>query len=498
MTLRKIKNISEPDGMNEQQKLAWQFAKEMARQVIHDPSGKTSRRKSKSYTVYTRESIEGYLEAPMSNEKNLRDASVFMYQTDSRYRNLIQYYANLPCWLYTINAVNYNPDKIKIDAFKKQYLKMCNIAESVGVAKTMREVVTVALREGAFYGAIWGGLDGSAFVLQKLNPDYCAIQSVVDGGTFQFTYDVSKIQSQDLETYYPPQFGQMYRDYQSTGNQYQIVPQEISFCVKADPSIPDCSIPVFSSLLPSLYAIKNIEALSETASELSNYKLIAGKIPVDDEGIPTIEYNTVMQYYNHLIGNVGERVGVAFTPFELKDYSFEQSGNTSQVNTVARANENFFSAAGTSALLHGATNSTSGTTKLSINVDESFSFGLMLQCEKVVNNLLKTISGTQKFKLNFLPVSVFNRSDMIEKYKSALNYGMAKTQYLVALGVSQTDIANQLYIEKDVLDIDNLLIPLKTASTQSSNVSLGRPEESDTELGDEGEKTRDNDANSNR
>ena len=478
--------------------MALAFAKNLARQTIHDPSGKKSRRANKTYSNYTKEDIEGYLESPTSNEANLRNASIFLYQTNGRYRNLLQYYANLPCWIYVVSAVNYNPSKVKTDNFKKQYYRACNIIESAGIIKTMREITLVSLREGVFYGVIWGG-DGNSFIVQKLNPDHCTIVSLTDGGVFQFVYDMSKIKKTDLETYYPPAFQDMWKEYEATNNQYQLVPPEISVCVKSDTTIPEYSIPPFSSVLPQLYTIKNLEALSETSSELSNYKMLSGIVPVDEDGVPKMDFNTVMQYYNQISGNMGERVGLALSPFKLESHDFEKSGAASQVDMVARSTDNFFASAGTSATLHGASNNTSGLVKMSVKVDESYAFGFMYQCEKVINRFLKTLSGTQKFKITFLPISIFNREEMISKYKESLNYGMSKLQYLAALGIPQHDILNLNYIENEIIDIDNIFTPLKTASTQSADdAAAGRPSVDDTDLGESGEATRGNDSNDNR
>lgn len=496
---KRVKAVVAPrkDDIDERKKLAAQFAKAIAQQVIHDPSGKTSRRTSRTFSTYERATIEQWLESPTSNEKNLRNASIFLYQTNTRYSNLLHYYAEVPCWLYTVTPVNYNPEKVKKEAFKKQYQKTCNIIESMNLQKAMQEVVVVALREGAYYGAIWGG-DGNSFILQKLNPDNCYITSISDGGVFQFAYDMSKIKAEDLPTYYPPAFTTMYNEYQKSGNQYQPVPPEVGFCVKGDPSIVEYSLPNFSALLPSLYSIKNVEDLTETASELSNYKLISALLPTDENGIPTMDYKTAMQYYSHIAGNVGERVGVAISPFKLTSYNFEQSGTTSQVDNVARANENFFAAAGTSALLHGASNSTSGVTKLSIKVDEAIAFGLMNQCGAAINRFLKTQSGTIKFKVNFLPVSIFNKEEMINSYKGAMNYGVGILQYAACVGIPQHDLLGQSYIEDEVLDLGNVFKPMQTASTQSSSDDAkgGRPEIKD--ISDEGEETRDGDTNDNK
>lgn len=475
------------------------FARSLAQQKIHDPDGKTSRRVSRTYTSYTRDNIENFLESPTASEKELRNASTFLYQTQSRYRNLLHYFACVPKWYYTITPVNFNPDRVKKETYRKQYQKTCNIIESMGLIRSMREAALVALREGAYYGVIWGG-DGNSFIMQKLNPDYCQIVSITDGNVFQFAYDMSKIKKEDLSTYFPPQFADMYRAYEAGGSQYQVVPPSVGFCIKGDPSIPEYSIPPFSAVLPSLYSIKNIEDLTETAAELSNYKLIAGVLPVDAEGVPLIDYNTAMQYYSHIAGNVGDRVGVAISPFELKSYNFEQSGTTAQIDQVAKANANFFASAGTSALLHGATNTTSGVTKLAIKVDESFSFGIMNQCGAAINRFLKTLTGTVKFKVNFLPVSIFNESEMIDQYKSAMNYGMGKLQYAACIGIQQTDLMGQAFVENELIGFDDMFSPMRTAATRSANEAegVGRPESGDEDLSDEGEATRDATANDNR
>lgn len=497
------------EGMTDREKLAWEYATAFAKaadaqrsQVINDPDGKTSRRTSRTYSAPTKEQIDDYLKTPSSNEKNLRNASVYLYQINTRYRNLLNYYANLPCWSYVITPLNYNgaPNKSKRESFKKQYLKVCNILESMSLEKLMREVVVSALREGAYYGVIWGG-DGDNFILQKLDPDYCTICSITDGGVFQFKYDMSKIKETDVDTYYPPAFKEMYNKYKSTGDKYQAVPLEIAVCFKADPSIIDYSIPVFSGVMPTLFQIENVKALSTAASEIANYKLIAGKIPVDDEGVPLIDYPTVMQYYNHIANNVGDRVGVALTPFDMKDFNFDRSGATAQIDEVSRANDNFFAEAGTSALLHGATNDTSGVTKLAIKVDEAYAFGLMYQAENIVNKFLKRLSGKIKFKIHFLEVSQFNREDKIGEYRNAMNYGIGKLEYLALMGIHQFDILGENYIEQDLLGLDDLYTPMKTASTQSADSadnSGGRPRLDDSKISDEGEETRDNDEDANR
>ena len=121
----------------------------------------------------------------------------------------------------------------------------------------------------------------------------------------------------------------------------------------------------------------------------------------------------------------------------------------------------------------------------------------MYQCGAIINRFLKSLSGTVKFKVNFLPVSIYNKEEMIDQYKSAMNFGMGKLQYAACIGISQPDLLGQAYIENEILELDSVFIPMQTASTQSSDgAGAGRPQSDD--ISDEGEETRDSDANDNK
>jgi len=474
--------------------LARKFAKELARQTISDPNVSNSRTSTR-YSLYSRDNILTWLQSPTQYEKNLRDASNYMYIYSMQYRRLINDYADMLKWAYVISPLNFNSAKVNKESFKKQYIKVSNTLELMNIPDEMRKIVCVALRDGAYFGVRW--LDSTSSFIQKLNPDNCQITHISDGA-YLFSFNMSKLDESKL-VYYPPQFESMWRDYQSSGLSWQPVPADIAVCLKADPSVPDYSIPIFAATMPKLYTIANAESLQETASELSNYKMITGMIPLDDEGTPKLDYNLSMDYYKHLANAVGENVGVAVTPFELKSFNFEQSAGVADVDNIMRSIQHFWTSAGTSALLHGAPNNTAGVVKLAIKNDESLMFSMMKQCERLINRYLKTqMSGTYKFKITFLPITEFNYDEQLSRYKEAINYGIGKSYYLAALGIPQYDVEGLDFIEDEVLNIDELLTPLRSSSTMSGESEEGRPEMDETDLGDSGASTRDNDTNANR
>ena len=469
------------------------FAKALMRQLTYNPQNASSK-KSRSYSVYTKENILKWLQSPTSssNEKSLRDASNYMYLSSMHYNRLLNYYAGLYTGAYVISPLGFNGEAVK-DNFVKQYRKVSKAIELMNIPTILREEILIALRDGAFYGVLLS--DNNSAFIQQLDPDYCRITSICDG-SFLYKVDMTKIASK-LE-YYPAEFSQMYAEYVRTGDQWQEVPVDISVCIKADSTLVDYTIPPFAAVMPSLYTIANTEALQETATELKNYKMLSGKVPLDDKGNQLIPDDVVQKYYAHIANALGENVGLALSPFEFETFSFENKSGVADVDDLSNAVANFWSTAGTSGLLHGRENNTSGVAKLAIKNDETYVLGMVQQVEKVINRYLKVgFSGTTKFKITILPITVFNKEEHLKYYKESVAFGIGKSQYAAALGIPQCDIEGLSYLESEVIPFDNLR-PLKTSYTSGGSDDGGRPKSSDNDLGDAGEETRDDDTNANR
>ena len=62
-------------------------------------------------------------------------------------------------------------------------------------------------------------------------------------------------------------------------------------------------------------------------------------------------------------------------------------------------------------------------------------------------------------------------------------------------GFSELDTLALNFLEKDVLKLNEKFIPLQTASTQSGDSEGGATTKSSTQIGDEGDKTRDQEKN---
>lgn len=443
-----------------------------------------------SFSTVSKTQLLNYLKAPKNNEKSIRNASIMMYHGSSHYKRLISYYALMPTWAYIIRPTGFDVDKLKDKTFKASYHKAAVKIDSMNLKHEMQKVLTIGLREGVFYGAIWETND--SFFIQRINPDICQLTSIVDG-TWLYSVDMSKIKETDLPLY-PAEFTTMYSTYKSTGVKWQEVPPKITFCFKADETTISHSLPPWSSSMPLILDIEGYKALQETAGEISNYKLLNMEIPLDSNNAPKFSFELARQYYDLMCSVLPPFVGAVMSPMKVTDFNFDNSGSLRETDIVSRAERQFWQNSGSSSLLFGdAANTTAGALKLSIKADEELVFGWVNQCERIVNRLLKTISGTQKFKITFLPVTIFNLAEMVDLYKNAASLGIpTKSAYASTLGVNTIDIPGVDYIEREVLGMDKLVPLISSYNSGASDNDSGRPEVDDENLSESGIASREN------
>ena len=309
----------------------------------------TSTKVNPTYQRYTKENLLSYMQAPATNEKYLRNASIYMYDASSQYRRLIQYYALLLKWEYIIAPLDFDQTKVKEESFRKQYLKVASALEVKNLRHELQKASMIALRDGVLYGVVWSA--SNSFYIQRINPDYCSLTSINDG-TWMYSVDMSQIQESKL-ILYPPEFTTMYHNYQRTGQKWQEVPESISFCLKADETTPNYSIPPWCSTLPMLYDLETYKASQETATKIANYKMLAMKIDLNSDGAPTVDWPLAEKYYQQLCNVLPPYVGATISPMKIEGFDFDKNAGTSDVDTVSRAEKQFWFDTGTSSLLHG-------------------------------------------------------------------------------------------------------------------------------------------------
>lgn len=432
-----------------------------------------------TYTKYTKDQLVTYLGNPASYEKQLRKMSKYLFNISNYYRRLIQYFANMPTFSYTISPYGLDRSKtVNANKLKKAYYSSVTAVELMNLPHEATKMFTIAFRDDVYYGYEWETNNSVAF--QNLDADYCKISSIEDG-VYNFAFDFSYFDSnQDKLPNYPPEFQTMYNTYKTNTQLYkwQELDSTKSICIKVNEHdyIP---IPPFVSLFSALADIEDYRAISKNASETNNYKALAMEIPLGDKGEFLIDYNDAKEFYDMMTNVLPPNIGAILTPMKLTDWNFEKSGVNSDTNEVAKAEATFFTTAGVNKILFGGGEDPSATTLNLCTVnDQMIVFAVMRQLERWVNRKLKSVSSSYKFRINFLPVTHYNIAEMHERYLKDATYGMpTRTAALATAGYAGTDYENMTYLENEILGLGNNEIPLKSSNTQSGSAGDegGRP-----------------------
>lgn len=463
------------------------------RNLLRDILRGTNDRSSITYTTYSLDDIMSYLRSPEGNEATLRKISRQLYHSSTHYRRMINYYAFMPLWYYTVSPLNYDPARTNTKNFRKAYQKAMKYLENANLPHEMLKVFLYGLIDGIFYGVIWQS--NNSFFIQHIDPDICRLSAIEDG-RYCFAVDFSKIRENQLYLY-PPEFTTFYQEFRATGQKEFEIPSHLSFVYKPDEtSMFPC--PPFISLAPDVLELQNTRDLLGTATELDNYKLLQMIVETRD-GQPSMPMELNTMFLEHIQKAVPPGIGVAMSPGKLQEITFDRSKPTNNSQELSTAISNFWYNSGTMGALFGNPDiTTSSAIRIAVKVDEEYVFGCMAQLERIINALLKQLSGSIKFKIHFIQCTIFSRDDVAEAFKTAATLGVpgSKMAYAATIGVPQSDLEGMAFIENNMMDVENSWIPLKTSYTQSSD-EAGRPAETG-DVSESTERGRDNDSNANK
>lgn len=452
-----------------------------------------------TYSKYSKEQVVTYIANPVTYEKQLRDMSRYLFNISCQYRRLIQYFANMLTYAYILYPLNLDSKDVDEDKFYKQYLKAKESVDVMNIRHEFAKILNVAFTEDVFYGYI--NETSGNFMIQQLNPEYCKIDSVVDG-VYSFSWNSSYFNGKEaLLAFYDPEFTTAYNAYkEDSAKRWAELDPKRSICIKINETNLT-PIPPFVSLFSALADIEDYRAITKNASEISNYKALSLKMPVDSDGNLQLPKSLCIEFYNALLDVLPENIGAFLTPMEVSDWSFEKSGGLSDTDLVAKAEDAFFRSSGTNGLLFGSgSDPTSSALQMSIKSDEEICFRVLRQLERWVNGRLKSISGNVKFQINFLDVTIFNRQEMNDMYMKLGQYGMPVRMAIAATADFTPGMTEGMsYLENVLLKLSDNEIPLKSSNVQSGD-EAGRPtnKSKGKALTDSGEKTKENDSNENR
>lgn len=452
-----------------------------------------------TFYKYTKDQISTYLTNPYSYQKNLRNATIYLYAASSHFRRLIQYFVGLSDLSYVVSPYKIDTSAAKASTIGKQYRRTLNTLSAMDIKNQFPKILTVCLREDTFFGTMW--ITNDNITIQQLPSDYCEI-AVIEGNVLNVSFDFSYFDSNnEYLDLYPQEFQKKYNLYLNdrTGMKWQELDSPNSFAVKCNNDILTYSVPPFAGIFREIYDLEDYRSLKMTKTELENYAMLVMRLGINKDGEWEMDLDKAKDFYSNLDNVLPEEVGAVLSPMAIDKISFEKS-NTGDTDTIAAAEQNLFTAAGVSTLLFNNDKASSNALLLSIKADQALTYGIVKSIEGVVNRFIQSYSYGKNFKVTFLDVSPYNRKEMGDQYLKAAQYGFPTLSYYCASqGLSQADMDCMSFLENDILDLKGRFIPLQSSSTMGANTAdsagdgtgdAGRPTKDMGDLTDSGESSQ--------
>lgn len=462
---------------------------------------KANKETSRSYTRYTKEKLQQYIQNPQSNVNNIRAVSEWLYRVSMPYRKLIEYYSSM--LLYNYQLVPREDFQAAGADFLATYTEAVRGVQRIDFKAEMPQVIATALRDGAYFGFIYDNGDDECFFYQ-LEAKYCKVTQV-DNGVYGFDFDASFFDQGNNSIYleeWDSVFSTGYNAYKSNGQDYKWfqIPMESSICIICgnDPLLP---LPYLLPLFVSLIDLLDYENLIKAKTELEASVLLLQKIPLlsgtKEVNDFAVDLELVQMMDNLLSEAAPSLAATAYSPCDLEVVSFKNN-DTSDTDIFANSLSNLMSKVGVSEMLFNSDKGGSVGLKHSIEVDETVAFDFLTKIERWAQMYIKT-NIDENYIIKFHRYTYFTQEDYVNLRKDAAALGVpVKMELATSLGYTPYEVVQNTGFE-NALGLDQLWKPLSSSYTSNvaatSDANGGAEEKNLDDLSEEGLATREGDKN---
>lgn len=490
------KSVKEIEDFARQERLKKKFAEAKAAAAgigLRD----LTKNETRTYTVFSKETLRRYLQNPFSNQANLRNLSKFLYRYSQNYRRILNYNASMidlnsrsVIPLIDITGTN-NPSAV-LSTYYNTLIEL----DKMNMQKEIYKCALIAWREDTFYGITFE--DDEGFFILPLDGEYCKVSSSNYDGTLNFAFDFSYFRGKEyLLEFYGDPFTSMYNSYQSdsTNMRWQEIPVERSICLKINMDDLTMDLPPYVGIFEELIDLIDLRSIQAVKDELSIYKILVAQLDTlqgtDEPDDFSVDLDTAIEFYERMLEKLPEGVAAVLSPMKVEPVSFKDD-QTEDVNRIEEATKNLFNNSGGAQILNSST--ISGTTAFTASTrnDANFALSALLpQIEAWVNRYLTYAIG-EHAKVKYLPVTPLTKEEFKKQILEDATYGMPNRLMINSLnGLSELETLSLKYLEQDCLGLDEELVPLQSSHTQTGDKEGGGQTKDETEISDEGEASRD-------
>ena len=423
----------------------------------------------------------------------LRNISNFYYNVNGIYERTCNYFAFLYRYDWFIDPNAYGTDDVNTEKMLKEFAKVLDYLDETNVRRLCGEIALAVIRDGAYYGYIVPS--NEALILQQLPIGYCRSRYSVRGRpTVEFNmkfFDRFADPNYRMRVLklFPDEFAKGYVLYKqgklqpdfsgdNSGSWYLLDPNSaIKF------NFNGSDVPMFVNAIPALIDLDAAQDLDRRKQMQKLLKIIVQKLPMDKNGDLIFDVDEARDIHNNAVEMLRRAVGVdvltTFADIDSVDMSDKNTAtSTDDLEKVERA---VFNSLGISQNLFN-TNGNLSLEKSVLN-DEATVRSLILQLGDFFDEVIKQRFGkNKKYKFNFymLETTQYNYRELSKLYKEQTQLGFSQMLPQIALGHSQSFILNTAYFEKEILKLQEVMIPPLMSSTLSGEDILGKKDQGTT------------------
>lgn len=502
----------------------------------------------------TQDMLDIAMREPKSHEIQLQEFSQSFEQTSMIYKKLISYLANMLSFDFTYTS-NAEPEDYDTLAYRKDYSLFENFFYKFDYKKELRIVIKEMLRNDAYFGCLRDTGDG--YVLQELPPEYCKITGRWRGG-FLFSFNMYWFLQPGVDIdMYPPFFKKKYKEIWESPNTirnynpalspedransswvYWVdVPTTFGVCFKLTPELAT-RLPYFSPLFNDLILQPLMRNLQKNMNMAAASKMIMGEVPMLNKDAKATVKDSIaispdlLGKFMALVKNaISDSIKVASAPLENIDSISFDTDNAMYSSFLRTAYA--MSGVNTNLIFSDNVKPNAIETQLSLNVDEQMMKTMYEAFNFFMDYFLGKITKKFKFHVQFEGTDFYlNRQQRFDKAMKLFDNGMVFPQKIAAsIGMTPFEFRKQMeesaalgFVKsltkpdfeqqkemfvlqskqsekmadkqaKMKVPVANNPVPKPSVKPAKEPAQRGRPAKSDSEIGEEGMKTRETAAN---
>lgn len=448
----------------------------------------SSHRRSTQLKGYTLEEIQNIIDSSSLSEQQ-RLSENYFYK-DGIYRRIIIYYATLLKYTGILIPRVAPKQKISLSSNEKRYFNALNYIERMDLKNFLANCSLKALINGGYYGLIVN-TDKNNFTVMDLPSGYCWSRYKDLKGNEIIEFDLSFFNTiydendrREVLKNYPKDLRKEYYKFRKgeRKNRWYFLPTDISICF----SLFD-GRPLFLNVIPA--AIQYDQSVeTEREKDLDEIKkIIVQKIPHNSANEVLLEPEEVEELHAGAVGMMknNKNISILTTYAEVEAISSKTTNEASN-NVIEKMVQHVFNESGTSGQIFSLGNNASLET--SLQNDLALMMFLGNKYSLFITNLINKEFGNSSisFKYELLPITYYNSEKYIDTTLKMANSGYSFLLPTVALGFSQRDLSGLKDLENDLLKLNEKLIPLASAFTQTTEANKnGAPKKEDSEKADQ-------------